>query len=128
MAPIAFDTADGRGVPVEVLDGARFVSIAGQPDAGNVEFVYLDAGNVERTFLIEIVQDSTGLTLEQVQDAVAAMLAEGDNVTLAYDDAAGQLVITATGGGGGGGGVDQPPARDATDASRGDHAQVRGHA
>ena len=100
QAPLAFDTADGRGLPVEFLDGVRFVSIAVTSD-GNVEFVYLDAGNVERTFLIEIVQDSTGLTLEQVQDAVAAMLAEGDNVTLAYDDAAGQLVIAATGGGGG---------------------------
>ena len=93
----------------------RFVSIAVTSD-GNVEFVYLDAGNVERTFLIEIVQDSTGLTLEQVQDAVAAMLAEGDNVTLTYDDAAGQLVIAATGGGGGGG-VDQT-ARDAALAAQ----------
>ena len=127
--PIAFDTADGRGVPVEVLDGARFVSIQAT-DAGNVEFVYLDAGNVERTFLIEIVQDSTGLTLEQVQDAVAAMLAEGDNVTLTYDDAAGQLTIAATGGGEGGGAPlsdDTPEATGAaeagvaTDASRGDH-------
>ena len=115
QAPLAFDTADGRGLPVEFLDGVRFVSIAVTSD-GNVEFVYLDAGNVERTFLIEIVQDSTGLTLEQVQDAVAAMLAEGDNVTLAYDDAAGQLTIAATGGGGGGGGVDQTARDDAAAA------------
>ena len=113
--PIAFDTADGRGVPVEVLDGAHFVSIQAAAD-GNVEFVYLDSGNVEQTFLIELVQTTTGLNLEQVQDAVAALLAEGDNVTLTYDDAAGTLTIAATGGGGGGG-TDQT-ARDAALAAQ----------
>ena len=115
--PIAFDTADGRGVPVEVLDGARFVSIAATSD-GNVEFVYLDSGNVERTFLIEIVQESTGLNLEQVQDAVAAMAVEGDNVTITYDDVTGQLTIASTGGGGGGGDGTDQVARDAAEAAQ----------
>ena len=113
--PIAFDTFDGRGVPVAVLDGARFVSIQAAAD-GNVEFVYLDSGNVEQTFLIELVQTTTGLNLEQVQDAVAALLAEGDNVTLTYDDAAGTLTIAATGGGAGDG-TDQT-ARDAALAAQ----------
>lgn len=45
-----------------------------------------------------------GLTTEEVQDAVAAMLVEGDNVTLTYSDGANTLTIGATGGGGGGGG------------------------
>ena len=42
QAPLAFDIADGRGVGVELLDGARFVSIQAAAD-GNVEFVYLDS-------------------------------------------------------------------------------------
>lgn len=44
-----------------------------------------------------------GLTTEEVQDAVAAMLAEGTNITLTYNDGAGTLTIDAAGGGGGGG-------------------------
>jgi hypothetical protein len=39
---------------------------------------------------------------EAAQDAVAAMLAAGTGVTLAYDDAANTLTITGTAGGGGG--------------------------
>ena len=73
-------------------------------------------GNVEQTFLIELVQTTTGLNLEQVQDAVAALLAEGDNVTLTYDDAAGTLTIAASGGGAGDG-TDQT-ARDAALAAQ----------
>jgi hypothetical protein len=41
--------------------------------------------------------------LEAIQDAVAAMLLEGDNVSLDYDDGAGTLTVSSTGGGGGGG-------------------------
>lgn len=43
-----------------------------------------------------------GLTAEQVQDLVDAMIVEGPNVTKTYDDAAGTLTISAAGGGGGG--------------------------
>jgi hypothetical protein len=43
-----------------------------------------------------------GLTLEEVQDAVAAMLVAGSNVTLTYNDAAGTLTLAATGGSGSG--------------------------
>ena len=48
---------------------------------------------------------------EAVQDAVAALLAEGTNVTLAYNDAGDQLTITAAGGGAGG--LDAEGVRDA---------------
>src|SRR5688500_3979441 len=40
---------------------------------------------------------------EAVDDRVAALLVEGDGVTLTFDDGAGTLTIAATGGGGGGG-------------------------
>lgn len=41
-----------------------------------------------------------GLTQEQVDDRVAALLVAGTNVTIAYNDAAGTITISATGGGG----------------------------
>jgi len=41
-----------------------------------------------------------GLTVEQVDDRVAALLKAGANVTLTYDDAANTLTIAMTGGGG----------------------------
>lgn len=53
---------------------------------------------------IESVSDITraggsafvGLTLEEVQDAVAAMLVAGSNLTLTYNDAAGTLTLATT--------------------------------
>jgi Collagen triple helix repeat (20 copies) len=44
-----------------------------------------------------------GLTEEQVDDRVAALLKPGSNITLDYDDAANTLTIHSTAGGGGGG-------------------------
>ena len=44
---------------------------------------------------------AAGFDLEQVQDAVAAMIQDGTGITWAYDDTAGLLVPTVTGGGGG---------------------------
>ncbi len=41
-----------------------------------------------------------GLTTEQVDDRVAALLVEGSNITLTYDDGAGTLTIDAAGGAG----------------------------
>lgn len=41
-----------------------------------------------------------GLT-EQVHDIVSALLVEGTNVTLSYNDAAGTLTISSSGSGGG---------------------------
>ena len=40
---------------------------------------------------------------EAVDDRVAALLVEGTNITLTYDDIAGTITIDASGGGGGGG-------------------------
>ena len=47
---------------------------------------------------------STVWTLEQIQDAIAAMFQAGThtNASVTYDDAAGTLSLTASGGGGGG--------------------------
>lgn len=42
------------------------------------------------------------LTLEQVQDAVAAMIIPGANVTKTYDDAAGTLTLSVSSGANGG--------------------------
>jgi hypothetical protein len=46
-------------------------------------------------------------TIEQFEDAVAAMFQRGThvNASVSYDDATGALSVTATGGGGGGGGA-----------------------
>lgn len=52
---------------------------------------------------------------EAIDDRVAALLTEGTNITLTYDDAGGTLTITATGGSAGSGellmqdGVSSPP-------------------
>ena len=45
---------------------------------------------------------SGGLTTEQVDDRVAALLVAGSNVTLTYNDGAGTLTIASSGGGGSG--------------------------
>lgn len=57
-------------------------------------------------------QPSTSISdfTEAVQDAVAALLAQGTNVTLTYDDAGNVLTIAASGGGGG---LDAEGVRDA---------------
>ena len=44
----------------------------------------------------ELINAPVALTLEQIQDAVAAMLTTGDNIALAYNDAAGTLTVSAT--------------------------------
>jgi ribulose bisphosphate carboxylase small subunit len=41
-----------------------------------------------------------GLTQEQIEDLVGALLVAGSNITLDYNDSAGTLTITGTGGGG----------------------------
>lgn len=41
-----------------------------------------------------------GLSSEQVMDTVAAMIQQGQNITVSYNDAADQFTISATGGGG----------------------------
>lgn len=45
------------------------------------------------------VPPGTGLTTENVQDIVGAMVAAGTNITVTYNDGAGTLTIDSTGGG-----------------------------
>ena len=54
------------------------------------------------TLLSPTANSASGLDLEAVQDAVAAMLVAGSGVTASYDDAAGKLTLSAIGGSGGG--------------------------
>ena len=60
-----------------------------------------------QTLLDEKAPASTIWTLEQIQDAIAAMFQGGThtNATVTYDDTAGTISLTASGGGGGGGGT-----------------------
>ena len=57
-----------------------------------------------QTLLDEKAPASTIWTLEQIQDAIAAMFQGGThtNATVTYDDTAGTISLTASGGGGGG--------------------------
>lgn len=64
---------------------------AGDAAAGK----YLDAAGLFS------VPPGTGLTTEQVQDVVGAMVVAGTNVTVTYNDPAGTLTIDAAGDGGG---------------------------
>ena len=51
------------------------------------------------------------LTLQELQDVIAAFIQAGNNVSVVYDDTANTLTISATGGGGGG--ISLEDARDA---------------
>ena len=51
QAPIAFDTADGRGVPVETLDGARLKRI--DVSGTDVQITWNDENNEEATVVID---------------------------------------------------------------------------
>lgn len=65
-------------------------------DGTNLDVVVNDAGD---TITLNVT-GSLGLTLEQVQDAVAAMVAgTHTNITVSYDDTAGTLTFTGGGGG-----------------------------
>lgn len=64
-------------------------------------------GNLLVRLDIDDESDTDAAFNEKVDDRVAALLQEGTNITLTYDDTAGELTIDAdTGGGGGGGGSD----------------------
>lgn len=65
---------------------------AGDAAAGK----YLDAAGAYS------VPPGTGLTTEQVQDIVGAMIVGGTDIDATYDDGAGTVTIDSTGGGGGG--------------------------
>jgi hypothetical protein len=99
--------ATGQISPEIIRDVVAAALVAG----GGVTITNDDAGN---TITIET---TAGLTLEQMQDAVAAMLQPGVGMDVfTYDDTAGTLTI-ATSGGGGGGGLTTEDVRDAIAAA-----------
>ena len=86
------------GVPtIAQFAGAPGPAIVIDTDTGTQ--YWLDAGDV-----VTAVSGGggSGLTTEQVDDRVAALLVAGSNVTLTYNDAAGTLTIASSGGGGSG--------------------------
>lgn len=94
-------TADAPTVP--------WGSVTGVPDLATQ--AELDAGLAGRAPSVHghtssAISDFT----EAVQDTVAALLGAGSNITLAYDDAAGSLTVTAVGDGTG---LDAEAVRDA---------------
>lgn len=63
---------------------------------------HVAAHNDERTEINRIAGlFGTNITLESLQDAVAAMIVAGTNVTATYDDTTGTITISSTGGSGG---------------------------
>lgn len=77
---------------VLAYDGTRVVAYEGSLGGGAVTSVAGRAGDVTLTSA-----DLADFT-EAAQDAIAAMLVSGANVTLSYDDAANSLAVTASGG------------------------------
>lgn len=76
---------------------------AAQNDPGHVtdhNLLTTAVGNIDgRLRTVELA--GSGLTLEQIQDAVATMIVAGSNVTASYNDTAGTLTLTASATGGG---------------------------
>ena len=82
------------GVPtISQFAGAPGPAIVIDTDTGTQ--YWLDASDT----VTEVAGGSGGLTTEQVDDRVAALLVAGTNVTLTYNDAAGTLTVAASGGG-----------------------------
>ncbi|HEU5454426.1 MAG TPA: hypothetical protein VFU85_01950, partial [Nocardioides sp.] len=91
-------TVDDAGDTITI--GSAVPAPTGQPDG---KVLTTDSGG------LVYASPTGGLDLEAVQDAVAAMILAGTNVTKTYNDAAGTLTIDATPGGGGGGATARVP-------------------
>jgi hypothetical protein len=93
----------GPGIKIEVDDDANTITISATAIADFLadlpDFVMLSGD--QQTWNGSTGESSGGLTAEDVQDIVAAMIVDGANMSHAYDDALGKLTITSTGGGGG---------------------------
>lgn len=79
------------------------------PVLGTIHFTTPPAADVSFlgrwVALTTIAVGGSGLSQEQVDDRVAALLVEGANITLTYNDPAGTITIASAGGGGGGASV-----------------------
>ena len=96
IGPDGIYLLDAAGVLTTVIPTSGTPRFAQTPTVG-------PAGSSVPVALTNHVQTSATITdfVEAAQDAVAAMLASGTGVTLAYNDAANSLTITGTAGGGG---------------------------
>lgn len=91
-SPTSYDTvwipapSGGTGLPAGGTTGQALVKQSGT--AGDATWQALVPGNI------------SGIS-EAIDDRVAVLLVPGPNVSISYDDATGQLTISAAGGGGG---------------------------
>lgn len=96
--PIANATGTVAGL-MAATDKAKLDGVATGATANATDAQLRDRATHTGTQTASTVSDFA----EAVDDRVAALLVEGTNVTLTYDDTAGSLTIDATGGGGGSG-------------------------
>ena len=120
LGAIGFDTADGRGVPVATIDGARFIAVE-LLLSGTVRITYNDDDNAEQTFDFDPGSGGGGggnPVISGIIDAAGTML------TLQRQTGTVEITIPEIlRSGGGGGGADQV-ARDAADAAQ---AEIDAH-
>lgn len=81
------------GLPDSALDDGDIIPIVDAEKVGAARRTKTTVGALKTAILVAIA--------ETIDDRVAALLTEGANVTLTYDDTAGTLAIASTGGGGG---------------------------
>ena len=132
LGAIGFDTADGRGVPVATIDGARFIAVE-LLLSGTVRITYNDDDNAEQTFDFDPGSGGGGggnPVISGIIDAAGTML------TLQRQTGTVEITIPEilrSGGGGGGAPLsDETPestggadAGVGTSGSRDDHVHKR---
>lgn len=97
-----------------VLDVLGNGGLVAGPD--NIQIVYDPiGGTIEINGFHHHVHGDITDFIEAAQDAVAAAMVAGSNVTIVYDDALNTITISSTGGGGGGGGGPPFLSTDITD-------------
>ena len=121
LGPIGFDTADGRGVPVATIDGARFIAVE-LLLSGTVRITYNDDGNVEQTFDFDPGSGGGGGGNPVISGTIDAA---GTMLTLQRQTGIVEITIPEilrSGGGGGG-----APLSDQTPESTGRRGRWRRH-
>ena len=98
---VGFPATGGGGGGVGVTPGDKGDIVVTNGGAWTLDAAIKDALRDRTTHTgTQLPETIFGLT-ETIQDTIAASLVPGSNITLAYDDAAGTITITAAGGGGG---------------------------